>query len=94
MPPVAYASTGTLNTARILFGNHPIGLVFKETNYVGGGGPHYVVDVHSDPRGPKRVRNRSLLSEIVQDRISTHPKPWRMLLSPATSAETSPCIPF
>ena len=94
MPPLAYASNGTLNTARILFGNHPIGLVFKETNYVGAGGPHYVVDVHSDPRGPKRVRNRSLLPEIVADRVSTHPKPWRMLQSPATSAPTSPCIPF
>ena len=94
MPRIAYDATGSDRSARIIFRNRPIGLVLKESHYAIPGGPQYVIDIFSDPRGPKRVRNRSLLSEIVQDRVSTHPKPWLMLRSPATSAQTSPCIPF
>ena len=104
MPNIAFAPTGTRHTAHIYQGALVVGLLSKETSHVGADGPYYVIDLDGDPRGPKRVRNRSLVAETVEDRIKTHPKPWKFLLQPAAKGferhasqpvpDRSSCIPF
>ena len=104
MSYISFAPTGTRHTSHIYQGPLIVGLLSKETSHVGADGPYYVIDLHGDPRGPKRVRNRSLVVETVKDLIETHPAPWKMLLGPAAtgmeryasqpSATRSPCIPF
>lgn len=87
MTAIAYAETGTHHAAEIHADGRYVGLLFKETKYVGPR-PFYVVLLNDDPRGAKIVRNRSLLSEIVADRVASHPS-----LSPDDGAALSPAMP-
>lgn len=104
MSYISFAPTGTRHTSHIYQGPLVVGLLSKETSHVGADGPYYVIDLHGDPRGPKRVRNRSLVAETIEDRITTHPAPWKMLRTPAAigmeryasqpGPTRSSCIPF
>lgn len=73
MPALTFTLTGTRNTTQIHFNRDFVGLLFKETDYTGLDHDLYVIHLHSDPRGRKIVRSRSLLNEMIQDRIATHP---------------------
>ena len=89
MSAITYATGLTRNMAQIHVDGDYVGLLFKEADYVGDGGPFYLIDLHDDPRGPGLVRNRSLLSEIVQDRVATHPG-----LTARPGIETGPRLDF
>ena len=67
---ITYAPIGQTKTAQIhLHGRH-VGLLFKEPRSVG---VRYVILLNKDPRGLLFVRNRSLVTEMIADRIATHP---------------------
>ena len=92
MPCISFAPTGTRNTALIMSDNRCIGLVFKETDYIGARHAFYTIDLNSDPRGIKIVHNRALLHEIIEDRIATHPSPQPLDL--AAAGACTPTLPF
>ena len=54
MPRIAYDATGSHRSARIIFDNRPIGLIFKNPTAPSPAAPTILIDIHSDPRGPKR----------------------------------------
>ena len=73
MPAITYAQTSARHMAQIHADGRYVGLLVKDDRHTGPG-HYYVFALFSDPRKPSTtVRNRSLLTEIIADRVATHP---------------------
>ncbi len=53
-------------------GDH-VGDVYRQDDILAPGRVYYVVHVHEDPRGPRRVHDRSRIRETAQRLVDSHP---------------------
>ena len=53
-------------------GDH-IGDVYRQDDILAPGRVYYVVHLHEDPRGPRRVHDRSRIRETARRLLASHP---------------------
>ena len=53
-------------------GGH-VGDVYRHDDILAPGQVYYVVHLHEDPRGPRRVHDRGRIRETAQSLLDTHP---------------------
>ena len=53
-------------------GDH-VGDVYRHDDILAPGRVYYVVHLHEDPRGPKRVHDRGRIRNVAQSLLDSHP---------------------
>ena len=91
MPEITYAASDYSNRFQIILDGRRVGYVFNKTDDTG---PYYLIVLSRDPFPPRRVRDRSFLSETIKHCIRTHPFPRLLACAPRATEPNSPCLPF
>ena len=63
----------TPNESRIYAGGEHVGDVYRHDDILVPGQAFYVVQLHEDPRGPRRVHERHRIREVAEDLLGSHP---------------------
>ena len=53
-------------------GDH-VGDVYRQDDLLAPGRVYYVVHLHEDPRGPRRVHDRRRIRDLAQGLVDSHP---------------------
>ena len=63
----------TPTESRIFADGDYVGDVYRQDDILNAGRHYYVVHLSEDPRGPRRVHDRSHIREVAQTLVDTHP---------------------
>ena len=63
----------TPQESRIFADGHYIGDVYRHDDILHRGQHYFIVHLDEDPRGPRRVHDRSRIREVAQRLVDTHP---------------------
>ena len=63
----------TPHESRIYAGGEHVGDVYRHDDILAPGHVFYVVHLHDDPRGPRRVHERLCIREVAQRLVDSHP---------------------
>jgi len=63
----------TPHESRIYSDGDHVGDVYRQDDILAPGSVYYVVHVHEDPRGPRRVHDRSRIRQTAQRLVDSHP---------------------
>ena len=63
----------TPTESRIFADGDHVGDVYRQEDILNPGRHYYVVHLSEDPRGPRRVHDRSRIRAVAQDLVSSHP---------------------
>ena len=63
----------TPTESRIFADGDHVGDVYRQEDILNPGRYYYVVHLSEDPRGPRRVHDRSRIRTVAQDLVSSHP---------------------
>ena len=72
MSPVTFKRI-TPHESRIYSDGDHVGDVYRQDDILAPGRVYYVVHVHEDPRGPRRVLDRSRIRQTAQRLVDSHP---------------------
>ncbi len=72
MSPVTFKRV-TPHESRIYSDGDHVGDVSRQDDILAPGRVYYVVHVHEDPRGPRRVHDRSRIRQTAQRLVDSHP---------------------
>ena len=86
---ITYAPIGSKGDAQILLHGRHVGLLLKDPRPLG---VRYGIVLHDDPRGLFFVRDRSLVTEAIAERIANHPDLPSYKSTPTLPA--APGLPF
>ena len=63
----------TPEESRIFVGHDHVGDVYRQPDILRDGEHYYVIHLDEDFRGPVRVRDRSRIRQIAEERVLSHP---------------------
>ena len=63
----------TPHESRIYAGREHVGDVYRQDDILAPGQFFYMVHLHDDPRGPRRVHERHRIREVSEDLLASHP---------------------
>ena len=69
---VAFARL-TPDESRIYADGDHVGDVYRHDDILAPGSVYYVVHLHEDPRGPRRVHDRGRIRDVAQSLLDSHP---------------------
>ena len=63
----------TPRESRIYADGEHVGDVYRQDDILAPGQVFYVVHLHDDPRGPRRVHQRHRIRQVAEDLLGSHP---------------------
>ena len=63
----------TPRESRIYSDGHHVGDVYRQDDILAPGQVFYVLHLHEDPRGPRRVHERHRIREVAERLVDSHP---------------------